>query len=215
MSAYLKQDEPDTRNVLDSTAQGIIGKPLSRPEGLLKVTGTATYAAEYAIDNCLEGVLVTAPFAKGMVTLIEESSVSDMPGIVAVISDERMPPRAIQGTAGEAPITGVCKVDYWGQPIALVVAETFEQARDAAKHLAIEYASEEAVFDPQDVEPEPDDDPTRQGDLPAAMSDAGPFGRCRLYHRRPCQCGDGTPCGHRRVGRRHADHPCIVADAEL
>ena len=173
MSAHLKQDQPDDRNVLDSTAQGIIGEPLTRPDGLLKVTGTATYSAEYDIENCLEGALVTAPFAKGTVTAIDESSVTDMPGVVTVISDERMTPRAIQGTAGEAPITGVCKVDYWGQPIALVVAETFEEARNAAKHLAIEFdTDDDAVFDPQAVEPEPDNDPTRQGDLASAMSDA-------------------------------------------
>ncbi len=172
MSAHLIQDEPDTRNVLDRTTQGIIGKPLSRPDGLLKVTGTATYASEYDIEGCLEGVLVTAPFAKGEVTSIDDSSVTGMPGVVAVLNDKRMTPRAIQGTAGEAPHTGLCKVDYWGQPIALVVAETFEQARDAAKHLEIEFNSEDAIFDPAACTPEPDDDPTRQGDLGKAMSDA-------------------------------------------
>ncbi|MEP2235918.1 MAG: xanthine dehydrogenase family protein molybdopterin-binding subunit [Alteripontixanthobacter sp.] len=172
MSAHLTQDEPDNRNVLDSTAQGIIGEPLNRPDGLLKVTGTATYAAEYELDDCLEGVLVTAPFASGRVTSIDEASVTGMPGVVAVIVDERMTPRAIQGTAGEAPITGVCNVDYWGQPIALVVAETFEQARDAAKHLEFEFETQDAVFDPAAVEAEPDEDPTRQGDLAKAMADA-------------------------------------------
>ena len=79
MSAHMKQDKPDNRNVLDSTAQGIIGKPLARPDGLLKVTGNATYSAEYDVENCLEGVLVTAPFAKGTVTSINEASVTDMP----------------------------------------------------------------------------------------------------------------------------------------
>ena len=41
-------DTPDTRDMLDRTRQGVIGKPLDRPEGPLKVAGTATYAAEYA-----------------------------------------------------------------------------------------------------------------------------------------------------------------------
>jgi xanthine dehydrogenase YagR molybdenum-binding subunit len=48
MTARMKHDKPEKRNVLDNMAQGIIGKPLDRPEGLLKVSGAATYAAEYA-----------------------------------------------------------------------------------------------------------------------------------------------------------------------
>ena len=47
MSAHLKQDKPDDSNRLDQMAQGVIGKPLPRLEGLAKVTGTAPYAAEY------------------------------------------------------------------------------------------------------------------------------------------------------------------------
>lgn len=172
MSAHLKQDEPDTRNVLDYTAQGIIGQPLDRPDGILKVTGTATYAAEYVLEGCLEGVLVTAPFAKGQITSIDEQSVSDMSGVVAIICDERMTARAAQGTAGEAPDQESRQVDYFGQPIALVVAETFEQARDAAKHLRIEYDFEEAIFDPELAEAEPNSGGTRQGDLAHAMNEA-------------------------------------------
>ncbi len=79
-----------------------------------------------------------------------------MPGVIAVISDQRLTARAAQGTANEAPEQDVCKVDYWGQPIALVVAETFEQARDAAKHLRIDYEAEKhaaLAFDPAEGRP--------------------------------------------------------------
>ncbi|HAL90667.1 MAG TPA: xanthine dehydrogenase, partial [Erythrobacter sp.] len=63
---------------------------------------------------------------------------------------------------------------YWGQPIALVVAETFEQARDAAKHLAVEYRPDDgAPLSPDAVQPEEQEDETvRQGDLVHAMSEA-------------------------------------------
>ncbi|MBU2032918.1 MAG: xanthine dehydrogenase family protein molybdopterin-binding subunit, partial [Alphaproteobacteria bacterium] len=81
MSAHLKQDEPDTRNVLDKMEQGIVGQPLARPDGLAKVTGTAPYAAEYPIADCLEGVLVTAPFTRGEITAIDKASVLSMPGV--------------------------------------------------------------------------------------------------------------------------------------
>ncbi len=175
MTAHLKFDEPDTRNRLDDMTQGVIGQPLNRPEGLMKVTGTAPYAAEYPIDGCLEGVLVTAPFAKGQITQIDAASVCDMPGIVDIINDPRMTSRAAQGTADEAPQQEIRKVDYFGQPIALIVAESFEQARDASKQLHIEYDADDLSdthFDPATVDTETYEEPTIQGDLEHAMASA-------------------------------------------
>ncbi|MEG9269108.1 xanthine dehydrogenase family protein molybdopterin-binding subunit [Qipengyuania sp. Mu-71] len=174
MSAHLKQDEPDTANRLDSMKQGVIGKPLTRVEGLAKVTGTAPYAAEYPVDGCAEGVLVTATITRGEIVRIDKDSVLDRPGVIAVIDDERLTTRAAQGTANEAPQQSPQTVCYWGQPIALVVAETFEQARDAAKHLVVEYREEPgAPLFPAEVEAEEQEDETvRQGDLAQAMSAA-------------------------------------------
>ena len=172
MTAHMNHDKPDERNVLDHMAQGIIGKPLDRPEGLLKVSGAATYAAEYVIDGCLEGVIVTSTCARGKVTRIDKQSVLSMPGVIAVINEPRMIARPAQGTANDAPEHSVGDVQYWGQPVALVVAETFEQARDAAKSLVVEYAAEHAEFNPEDVVPEPQPDGTNEGDLDKAMEDA-------------------------------------------
>ncbi|MBI1403333.1 MAG: molybdopterin-dependent oxidoreductase [Porphyrobacter sp.] len=171
MSVHLKQDRPDTRNVLDKTRQGVIGAPLPRPEGLLKTTGTATYAAEYAAEGCLEGVLVTVPVVRGAVTAIDEEQVRAMPGVVAVLSDKRMTGRPAQGMAGEAPFQPAQEVCYWGQPVALVVAQSFEQARDAAKRLVVECRGEDAPLDPAAVDAE-ESESTRQGDLAHAMAEA-------------------------------------------
>lgn len=174
MSVHLKQDKPDTANRLDDMKQGVLGEAIPRVEGLLKVTGEAPYAAEYAIDNCAEGVLVTATITRGEVISIDKDSVLEMPGVIAVIDDERLTTRAAQGTANEAPQQKPRSVCYWGQPIALVVAETFEEARDAAKHLKVEYREEEgAPVDPSAVEPEEQEDETvNQGDLAHAMAEA-------------------------------------------
>ena len=176
MTRTFVMDEPDTRNRLDHMAQGVIGKPLDRPDGAAKVTGTATYAAEYKIGGCLEGVLVTATIAKGEVTGIDESSVLEMPGVVAVLHDPRMTVRSAQGGAGKAPKQGPGKIDYYGQPIALVVAETFEQARDASKHLKVEYREEhDAVFDPHAADTKVEEQTRKtevQGDLDRAMREA-------------------------------------------
>lgn len=174
MTAHMKQDEPDRSNRLDAMKQGVLGKAVPRVEGLAKVTGTARYAAEYPAEGCAEGVLVTSTITRGEVLGIDKDAVLGMPGVIAVIDDPKLTTRAAQGTADEAPKQGPKTVCYWGQPVALVVAETFEQARDAAKHLAVEYREEEgAPLDPQAVEPEEQDDETvRQGDLAHAMAGA-------------------------------------------
>lgn len=176
MTRTLIMDEPDTRNRLDHMAQGVIGKPLDRPDGAAKVTGTATYAAEYKIDGCLEGVLVTATIAKGEVANIDARAVLEMPGVVGVLHDPRMTVRSAQGGAGKAPKQGPGKIDYYGQPIALVVAETFEQARDASKRLEVEYREEhDAVFDPHAKDAEVEEQTAKsevQGDLERAMREA-------------------------------------------
>ena len=174
MTAHLKQDEPDTANFLDTMKQGVLGKPVSRIEGLAKVTGTAPYAAEYPVENLAEGVLVTATIVHGEVVSIDKDAALAMPGVLAVIDDKCLTTRAAQGTANEAPKQNPRKVDYWGQPIAVIVAESFEQARDAAKHLSVEYREEEgAPLDPSDVEAEEQEDETvDQGDLAHAMASA-------------------------------------------
>lgn len=171
MSVHLKQAEPDASHVLDTMVQGVIGAPLPRPEGLLKVTGTATYAAEYDAEGMLEGVLVTLPVVRGKIMSIDEDSVLSMPGVVAVLSDERMTGRPAQGMAGEAPFQPAQEVCYWGQPVALVVATSFEQARDAAKHLKIDWHGEDAPLDPDTAETE-EDESTCTGDLAHAMAEA-------------------------------------------
>lgn len=174
MTAHLKQDEPDTANFLDTMKQGVLGKSVSRIEGLAKVTGTAPYAAEYPVENLAEGVLVTATIVRGEVVSIDKDAALAMPGVLAVIDDKCLTTRAAQGTANEAPQQNPRKVDYWGQPIAVIVAESFEQARDAAKHLSVEYREEEgAPLDPSAVEPEEQEDETvDQGDLAHAMASA-------------------------------------------
>ena len=75
MTTHLKMDKPDNRNRLDDLAQGVIGQPLDRPDGPLKVSGRATYANEYAVDNLAQGVLVRATAAKGRVSRVDAEAV--------------------------------------------------------------------------------------------------------------------------------------------
>lgn len=173
-----RYNAPDTRNLLDHTAQGVIGRPIDRVEGPLKVAGQAPYAAEIVLEGCAEGVLVLADIAQGTVISVEHDSVRGLPGVIGVFSDEAMLRRPAQGTAGEAPMQDVAKVEYFGQPVALVVAETFEQARYAASQLKVNYrlADDPVPFDPGDpgavVEKPADDERVDEGDIEAALQKA-------------------------------------------
>ena len=177
LTATVVMDAPDTRNRLDAMVQGVISKPLDRPDGPLKVSGTAPYAAEYDLAGCAEGVLVLATIAQGTVRNIDRDAVMDMPGVLGVFTQREMLRRPAQGTAGKAPVQDVAKVDYFGQPVALVVAETFEQARAAARALPVTYddQSADAVLDPENPKAHIDrgeKKATRQGDLDKAMEEA-------------------------------------------
>lgn len=169
---------PDERNLLDRMAQGVIGTPADRPEGKLKVSGQATYAAEYEVEGCAEGFLVLASIAQGKVKHIDKSSVEGMPGVLGVFAEKEMLRRPAQGQAGKAPQQNPGTVEYFAQPVALVVAETFEQARAAGEALKIEYeAAENPVpYEAEDpaakIEKPKDDKRVDAGDLDAAMAEA-------------------------------------------
>ena len=173
MTTHFKMDAPAAR-VLDETAQGVIGRPLDRPEGPLKVSGRATYAAETLPEGLATGVLVRATITKGRVTGMDEAAVRAMPGVLAVLSGEGFARNPCQGGAGEAPVQPGARVDYLGQPIALVVAEGFEQARHAAQSLRVTYEEEAAEVDPETASEvdRPEKSQLDQGDLETAMAEA-------------------------------------------
>ena len=174
MTEHFKMDTPATERRLDDMAQGLVGAPLDRPEGPLKVTGTATYANEWQIEGMAHGVMVRAPGNSGRVILANRDDVAKLPGVLAVIQDDRLLRNPAQGTANEAPVQSPHHAAYLGQLIALVVAETFEQARHAAQSLQVTLENAQMVqVDPATATVEPQDGQALdQGDLDAAMRDA-------------------------------------------
>ncbi|KFC18094.1 xanthine dehydrogenase family protein molybdopterin-binding subunit [Epilithonimonas lactis] len=128
-----------------------IGKPVSRLEGHLKVTGSAKYAGEYEAEDLLYGYVVNSTITKGKIKSIDTSEVKKMEGIIEVFTHDNRPSTAwfdFQYADMDAPPGTVFKpmkdneIKYNGQPIALVVAETFEMARYAAKKINIVYEEE-------------------------------------------------------------------------
>lgn len=176
MTNKFEMNQPVVDLKLDRMKQGLVGSSMDRPEGKLKVSGAATYAHEWQVENCAFGFLVRSRQPRANVTDIGRDAVMEMPGVLGVYDDERMIRNPAQGMADEAPVQGPDEVFYLGQPIALVVAETFEQARHAAEALKVTYSAlDDAVFDPEEAEIN-DDDKGRnsldQGDIDAAMSGA-------------------------------------------
>ncbi|SDE78781.1 xanthine dehydrogenase YagR molybdenum-binding subunit [Salipiger thiooxidans] len=172
MTKTFRMDEAQPR-LLDETGQGIIGAPLDRPEGPKKVSGRAAYAADGMPDNAAHGVLVRATIPRGRITGIDTASVAETPGLLGVFHGPRFIRNPAQGMAGEAPVQPGDEVHYHGQPIALVVAESFEAARDAAQRLVVSYDADANVdTDPAKTDALEKGDPETAGDFEAAFSKA-------------------------------------------
>ena len=143
----LTMNQPYPDSLLDTGVQGVISKPLDRVDGPFKVSGTATYAAEYDIPNAVHGVLVSAKIGHGEVRSIDIDAAKAMPGVIDVITDyDSFLRNSQQGGETKAPTQGVKQVDYFGQIVAIVLAETFEAAREAALSIPVEYDYKSGVY---------------------------------------------------------------------
>ena len=131
------------------SAGPIVGRPLDRVDGRLKVTGHATYVAEFALENLCHAVMVTSTIPSGNVVTIDTSAARGMPGVICVMTHENAPRLPENGRGAVDPPAGREKsllqdnvVRYNREPIAVVVAETLEQALDASAHLRATYREE-------------------------------------------------------------------------
>ncbi|WP_235048431.1 xanthine dehydrogenase family protein molybdopterin-binding subunit [Arcticibacter svalbardensis] len=131
--------------------QPLIGQPISRLEGHLKVTGTAKYAGEYNVPGLLYGYVINSTITKGKISSINTKIAKALPGVIEVFTHENRPSLAwfdMQYSDMDAPPGSpfrplhTADIKYNGQPIALVVAETFELARYAASCVEIKYTEE-------------------------------------------------------------------------
>jgi xanthine dehydrogenase YagR molybdenum-binding subunit len=127
----------------------VLGKALSRKDGLAKVTGEATYSAEHQIPNLAHGYLVTAAIASGRIKTIDTKAAEQSPGVLAVFTHQNMPrlfkPKNdfMNSKVYESrlPLSDN-QIHYAGQIVGLVVADTFERARHAAQLVKVEYEAQ-------------------------------------------------------------------------
>ncbi|SFH50603.1 xanthine dehydrogenase family protein molybdopterin-binding subunit [Pedobacter insulae] len=116
-----------------------------RVDGIAKVTGKAKFFAEYEVPGLTYGVLVTSTVTKGKITAIDSKAASNAPGVLAVVSHLNKPSVAGYEQEGGSPmkIFYTDQIFYNGQPLAIVVADTFERATYAATLVQVSYAKED------------------------------------------------------------------------
>src|ERR1700716_919303 len=149
----------------ESTQMSVIGKPQPRIDGPLKVSGKAQYASDFHFPGMLYAVPVEATIANGRVVKLDTAAAEKMPGVRAIFHRGNIGKifRSVQGQGFEGivderrPPFEDDVVRYYGQYIALAVADTFENAKAAADVVRATYAKEKPNVDPDlkaDDEPE-------------------------------------------------------------
>lgn len=143
----MKFDTPAGRNPIDQLK--VVGRPTDRIDGPLKTTGTAPYAYErHAVaPGHAYGYIVGAGIAKGRITAMETRDARAAPGVLAVVTTLDHAQPLPLGRMNTAHLFGGGEVEHYHQAIAVVVAQTFEQARAAAALIRTSYARSEGRFD--------------------------------------------------------------------
>ncbi len=167
----------------------LVGQPIDRIDGRLKVTGRATYAYEHKVPNAAQGVLVVSTVAKGRITEIDSSVAESSKGVLLVMTHKNAMKLPSLRSQTKAPPTGRViqvfqddVVHYHNQPVALVVAETLEQATAAAELVRVTYAKERPEVDldgreaqsyaPKKVGGAQEPAASKRGDVPSGLHTA-------------------------------------------
>ena len=174
----MKFDTPATTNPIDRLK--IVGRPLDRIDGPLKTTGTARYAYERhdAAPDAAYGHVLGSAIAKGRIASMDVTAAQAAPGVLAVVTADNAG-KLGKGEYNTATLLGGPEIEHYHQAVALVVAETFEQARHAAELIEVKYAPAKGAFDlaaardsakPSGKDDEPAD--SRIGDFDGAFAAA-------------------------------------------
>ncbi|NJC35229.1 xanthine dehydrogenase YagR molybdenum-binding subunit [Sphingomonas jejuensis] len=142
----MKFDTPAGANPIDKMT--VIGRPTDRIDGPAKVTGTAPYAYERhdVAPNQAYGFVVGAGVARGTIRSIDLADAEAAPGVIAIVTAENAG-RLGKGRMNTAKLIAGPDVQHYHQAVALVVAETFEQARAAANLVRVDYQRVPGRFD--------------------------------------------------------------------
>ncbi len=161
-----------------SERKKIIGEATSRVDGILKVTGTANYAMDFPVNDAVYGFIFKSEIAAGKILDFDTRAAEKAAGVIAVITHENaLKVKGSRGLRGDS-ILQTADVDFFGENIGVVVAETFEQARYAARLIKVSYQKSAAKTDFEREKsaakkPKADDRQDEiRGDVEAALRDA-------------------------------------------
>jgi xanthine dehydrogenase YagR molybdenum-binding subunit len=142
----MKFDTPATHNPIDRLK--VVGQPTERIDGPLKTTGTATYAYEQhrAAPGAAYGYIVGAGIAKGRIESIDLESARSAPGVLGIVTAANAGKLDVGAFYVARALAGP-EVHHYHQAVAVVIAETFEQARAAAERVRVRYARAKGSFD--------------------------------------------------------------------
>ncbi|MCD6052274.1 MAG: xanthine dehydrogenase, partial [Verrucomicrobia bacterium] len=185
----MKFDSPAGNNPIDQMK--VVGKPVDRVDGPLKTTGTAPYAYERhdVVAKQAYGYIVGAGIAKGRIDSMDLTAAKAAPGVLTIVTAENAG-KLGKGPRNAAPLLGGPEIQHYHQALAVVVAETFEQARAASSLVRIKYAMTKGTFDLAAVKDkaglaksEPGEDPpeSKVGDFDTAFA-AAPVKLDATYH---------------------------------
>jgi xanthine dehydrogenase YagR molybdenum-binding subunit len=151
--SWIPGGEPDP---LIRERHGHVGRSISRIDGPLKVSGKAPFAAEFPMDGLVYAALAYSTIAKGHISNLDTVAAEAAPGVVLVMTYRNTPklqPPPLFLTAEKAasgdglPVMQDDRIHWNGQPVALVLAETQEQADHAKSLIRITFAPEQAAID--------------------------------------------------------------------
>ncbi len=124
-----------------------IGQAVDRIDGLLKVTGAAQYTTDFPVTNISYGYLIKSTIAAGRIVDIDASAAEKSAGVIAVITHKNAPKLKPNNSLRGGGTLQSDKVEFFGQNIGVIVAETFEQARHAARLIKVNYERTEPKVD--------------------------------------------------------------------
>jgi xanthine dehydrogenase YagR molybdenum-binding subunit len=169
----MKFDTPATNNPIDQLK--VVGQPVSRIDGPLKTTGTAPYAYDRndVIANQAYGYILGSSIAKGHITSLNLSAAKAYPGVITIVTYQNAGKLA-KGKFNTALLLGGPEIQHYHQAIAIVVAETFEQARAAAHLIQVKYERSKGYYDLEKEKPKgvPTDDTGAAGESAVGNFDA-------------------------------------------
>ncbi|MTD53762.1 xanthine dehydrogenase family protein molybdopterin-binding subunit [Amycolatopsis pithecellobii] len=176
---------------MTGTLDPVVGKPIDRVDGNAKTTGGARFTAEYPYPNLAHAALVHSTIARGRIVSVDTTAATAVPGVIAVLTHHNAPPMKPASKASRLNLSTLVsgtsvnflntdQVHWNGQPVAVVVAESGEAARAAARLVRVGYRPSESVVDfataQRDAKPQPGNalmpSGAKKGDAEAALAAA-------------------------------------------